>query len=70
MRDECLNREIFQNGKEAQAIAENWRQEYNDYRPHSSLGYLTPAEFAKQCHKKIQAERIIETQEEAGTLSF
>ena len=40
---ECLNREVFRNGRQAQAIVENWRQEYNNYRPHSSLDYLTPA---------------------------
>ncbi len=45
-RDECLNREIFRNGREAQEVVENWRREYNEFRPHSSLGYLTPAEFA------------------------
>jgi len=48
LRDESLNREIFRNGKEAQTIVETWRQEYNNYRPHSSLGYLTPAEFARR----------------------
>lgn len=45
-RDECLNRETFANGREAQEVVENWRREYNERRPHSSLGYLTPAEFA------------------------
>ena len=35
-RDECLYREMFKNGKEAQAIVEAFRQEYNNYRPHSS----------------------------------
>jgi len=54
LRDECLNREIFQNGKEAQAIVEAFRQEYNNYRPHSSLGYLTPAEFARRYYDKNQ----------------
>ena len=48
LRDECLNREIFRNGKEAQTIVEAWRGEYNNYRPHSSLGYLTPSEFLEQ----------------------
>ena len=33
LRDECLNREVFRNGRQAQAIVENWRQEYNNYRP-------------------------------------
>ena len=45
-RDECLNCELFANGRQAQIIAENWRVEYNTYRPHSSLGYMTPEEFA------------------------
>jgi len=36
LRDECLNREVFRNGKEAQATVENWRQEYNNCRPHST----------------------------------
>ncbi len=49
LRDECLNREVFRNVKEAKEIVENWRHEYNEFRPHSSLGYKTPLEFAKQC---------------------
>jgi len=49
LRDECLNREIFANLREAQAVVEAWREEYNNERPHSSLGYLTPAEFARRC---------------------
>ena len=51
LRDECLNREIFRNGLEAQIVIENWREEYNRYRPHSSLEYLTPEEFAGRCGK-------------------
>jgi len=43
LRDEVLNREIFYTLKEAQVIIERWRQEYNTFRPHSSLGYLPPA---------------------------
>ena len=43
LRDEVLNREIFYTLKEAQVIIESWRQEYNIYRPHSSLGYRPPA---------------------------
>ena len=46
-RDECLNREVFTSIHEARVIAEDWRREYNEERPHSSLGYATPAEFAR-----------------------
>jgi len=52
LRDECLNREIFTSVLEAQEVVENWRREYNEYRPHSSLGYLTPAEFAARCREE------------------
>lgn len=45
-RDECLNMELFRNVGEAQQIADNWKSEYNELRPHSSLGNLTPKEFA------------------------
>jgi putative transposase len=47
LRDECLNRELFGSLLEAQIILEGWRNEYNDLRPHSSLGYRTPAEYAR-----------------------
>jgi putative transposase len=70
LRDECLNREIFRNGREAQAIVEAFRQEYNNYRPHSSLDYLTPVEFARRYHEKNQAKGIKQPQEKAGSLSL
>jgi len=47
-RSECLNRWVFPDGREAQLVIEQWRQEYNQRRPHSSLGYLPPAAFAEQ----------------------
>lgn len=46
LRDECLNQEVFANGQEARVIIEAWRCEYNQQRPHSSLGNLTPDQFA------------------------
>ncbi len=46
-RDECLNMEIFSSITEARIIIEDWRREYNEIRPHSSLGYMTPSNFAK-----------------------
>lgn len=47
LRTECLDRHLFANGKEAQLMLEDWRLEYNSERPHSSLGGLTPNEFAQ-----------------------
>jgi len=43
LRDEVLNREIFYTLQEAQVMIERWRQEYNTFRPHSSLAYRPPA---------------------------
>lgn len=48
-RDNVLDRELFYSVKEAKIIAEEFRLEYNDHRPHSSLGYMTPAAFAASC---------------------
>ena len=42
-RDELLNREIFYTLWEAKVLVEQWRKEYNQVRPHSSLGYRPPA---------------------------
>ena len=42
-RDELLNREIFDTLTEARVLVERWRREYNQIRPHSSLGYRPPA---------------------------
>jgi len=44
-RDECLSLEWFRSRAEAKVIIETWRRHYNEVRPHSSLGYLTPNEF-------------------------
>jgi len=45
-RDECLGMEWFRSRAEARVVIEAWRRHFNEVRPHSSLGYLTPAEFA------------------------
>jgi len=70
LRDECLNREIFRNGREARAMVEAFRQEYNNYRPHSSLGYLTPAEFARRYYENNQVTEVKQPLEKAGSLSL
>ena len=47
LRDECLNEHCFLNLQDAQEKIEAWRERYNRERPHSSLGGLTPTEFAE-----------------------
>ena len=58
LRDECLNANWFATLSDARTKIEAWRQDYNEQRPHSSLGYRTPREFAA----------ITEFQRERGTL--
>ena len=43
LRDELLNQEIFYTLREAEVLIERWRNEYNTFRPDSSLGYRPPA---------------------------
>jgi putative transposase len=45
LRDEYLSLQWFRNRVEARVGIEQWRRHYNEVRPHSSLGYLTPMEF-------------------------
>lgn len=54
-RDECLNEHWFLNLREAQEKIEVWREDYNRCRPHSSIGNLTPEEFARQHQLKLDA---------------
>ena len=44
-RDECLSMQWFKNRTDAKILIENFRREYNEIRPHSSLGQLTPVQF-------------------------
>ncbi len=46
-RDECLNQNWFMSVEHARRVAEEWRIDFNEERPHSSLGDLTPAEFRR-----------------------
>lgn len=46
LRDECLDEHLFASYRQAQHIIEAWRNDYNHYRPHTSLEGLTPSEFA------------------------
>ncbi len=47
-RKECTDRYLFYTLEETRSIIEDWREEYNHYRPHSALGYLPPSAFASQ----------------------
>lgn len=51
-RNECLSLEWFRNRTEAKLVIEAWRKHYNNVRPHSSIGDLTPSEF----RRKYQSE--------------
>lgn len=46
-RDECLSMEWFRSRVEAKVVIENWRKLYNEVRPHSSLGKMTPGAYAR-----------------------
>lgn len=54
-RDECLNMHTFSSGHEAKEVIANWMMEYNEHRPHSSLNYLTPAEFYRRYVSSLRA---------------
>jgi putative transposase len=59
-RDECLSIEWFRNRVEAKVVIEQWRQHYNDVRPHSSLGYLTPNEFVRQIRSEEDSGAVLQ----------
>ena len=46
-RDECLSMEWFRSRTEAKVVIEDWRRTYNEVRPHSSLGKMTPGAYAR-----------------------
>ena len=55
LRDECLNENWFITLRDARAIIEGWRVDYNECRPHTSLGGLTPMEFMENNEKILTA---------------
>lgn len=57
-RDECLGLQWFANRTDAKVLIESWRREYNSVRPHSSLGHLTPAEFAERSRSMEKTEAV------------
>jgi putative transposase len=61
LRDECLNEEVFWHERHAQVVIECWRRHYNEERPHSALGYQTPAARAAVTRQesKDEKERVV-----------
>jgi putative transposase len=55
VRDELLNAEEFASELEARVLGKAWKEEYNHDRPHSALGYRTPAEFGASCPRANSA---------------
>ena len=55
LRSELLDAEVFENVAAAQSLASSWWADYNHHRPHSALGYCTPAEFAAGCAASVSA---------------
>ena len=48
LREECLNLNWFRSIEHARRVIEEWRIDYNEKRPHSSIGFMTPKEFSKK----------------------
>lgn len=67
VRDELLNAEEFGSVLEARVLAKEWRQDYNHVRPHSSLGYRTPAEYAVMVARADSAS-LRRPEEPSGTI--
>ena len=59
LRDECLNENWFTSLQEAKRLVEEWREEYNERRPHSALGGRTPGEVARS--EEEQREKLTGT---------
>jgi putative transposase len=59
LRDECLNVNWFLSLEDAREKIEKWRVEYNEFRPHSSLGDLTPREFAERSEAGSQGQKTL-----------
>ena len=58
LRDEFLDREDFESEAQAQALGTLWKEEYNTERPHSSLAYQTPSEYAARFERYVPIDEI------------
>jgi putative transposase len=64
VRDEFLATEVFESLVAARKLTAAWREDYNNYRPHSSLGYVAPAEFAARCCSSVRATPSLQNSSE------
>jgi len=58
LRDELLNGELFDTLLEAQILVEQWRKQYNHFRPHSALGYRPPEPEALISEDQIPLQKL------------
>jgi putative transposase len=65
-RDEFLATELFESLAAARRLTAVWHEDYDHHRPHSSLGYLTPAEFAARCPVSVQATPSLQQDSETS----
>lgn len=66
-RDECLNENYFISMAEARKIIEEWREDYNSFRPHGSLNDLTPGAFEKAHITITNAGKLnLKTEQQTG----
>ena len=63
-RDEFLAIALFENLAAARKLTTAWRDDYNHHRPHSSLGYQTPVEFAARCCSSVRATPSLQNSSE------
>lgn len=56
LRDECLNQHWFASLREARRLIQSWQEDYNERRPHSSLGYMAPAEYRRFREEEVAQE--------------
>ncbi len=69
LRNELLNMEEFDSARHARVHAAAWREDYNGYRPHSSLSGLPPDEFARRCAHSVPAAPPLHQHTETLTIT-
>ena len=68
LRDECLNEQWFETLQQARTTIAAWRRDYNEVRPHSSLGRISPARFAEQ-HRRQAGDAAQKTNDNTDLIN-